>query len=180
MYLCRDTKNNSECCIKTIIHNPSSVSLAVQHYDMINREIYILINLSHPRIIKLLTYFVDYNYVNLVMEYANNGTLYQLIERKRLSGIYFNEKVIFLLLFYSIISCFLLICNEFFFIFLITQEVLHLLCDILLGINYMHIKHVIHRDLKLENILIGNDNRIKIADFGVAKIYSKYVFLYTY
>ena len=32
----------------------------------------------------------------------------------------------------------------------------------------MHERSVIHRDLKLENILLDNDNRIKVADFGCA------------
>jgi serine/threonine protein kinase len=41
------------------------------------------------------------------------------------------------------------------------------------GIKYIHQKDIIHRDLKLQNIFISNDDIIKIADFGLAtKIYN--------
>lgn len=41
--------------------------------------------------------------------------------------------------------------------------------QIVLGLQHMHSKGVLHRDLKLENILVTNDGRIQIADFGLSK-----------
>lgn len=38
------------------------------------------------------------------------------------------------------------------------------------GIEYLHMKNVVHKDLKPCNILICNNERLKIADFGVSKI----------
>lgn len=34
------------------------------------------------------------------------------------------------------------------------------------ALDYMHKKRIIHRDIKPENILIGFDNKVKLADFG--------------
>ena len=39
--------------------------------------------------------------------------------------------------------------------------------QIILGIQHIHSKKIVHRDIKLENILIDLNNRIKICDFGI-------------
>nr|XP_039258707.1 serine/threonine-protein kinase ppk25-like [Styela clava] len=36
------------------------------------------------------------------------------------------------------------------------------------GVKYLHGKGVAHRDLKLENIILGEDGTIKLCDFGLA------------
>jgi serine/threonine protein kinase len=36
------------------------------------------------------------------------------------------------------------------------------------GLNYIHEKGIAHRDLKLQNILLDEDCKIKIMDFGFA------------
>ncbi|XP_052785199.1 uncharacterized protein LOC128220735 [Mya arenaria] len=41
--------------------------------------------------------------------------------------------------------------------------------DICKGLEYIHEKGYTHRDMKLENVLIANDNTAKITDVGVAK-----------
>ncbi|OHT14631.1 CAMK family protein kinase [Tritrichomonas foetus] len=51
-------------------------------------------------------------------------------------------------------------------------ETADILFQVMQGIKYLHDQNVIHRDLKLENFLIGSDGKVKIADFGVSVILS--------
>ena len=38
-----------------------------------------------------------------------------------------------------------------------------------MGLDQLHAKNIIYRDLKPENLLIGMDGHVRIADFGLAK-----------
>jgi len=44
------------------------------------------------------------------------------------------------------------------------------LSEIILGIESVHSKNCIHRDLKPDNILIDKNGHIKLSDFGLSKV----------
>ena len=50
------------------------------------------------------------------------------------------------------------------------RETLQVIPAICAALDYSHSQGVLHRDIKPENILIDTSGRVKIADFGVAKL----------
>ena len=40
------------------------------------------------------------------------------------------------------------------------------------AIYFLHTNRMVHRDLKPQNILVTSNGQIKVADFGLARIYS--------
>lgn len=53
-----------------------------------------------------------------------------------------------------------------------TNEIVNIMSQLLEALDYSHGRGVVHRDIKPSNILISRDGKIKIADFGIAKIES--------
>uniref|UniRef100_A0A2K6V3M5 Cyclin-dependent kinase 4 n=1 Tax=Saimiri boliviensis boliviensis TaxID=39432 RepID=A0A2K6V3M5_SAIBB len=47
-----------------------------------------------------------------------------------------------------------------------------LMSQFLRGLDFLHANCIIHRDLKPENILVTSGGTVKLADFGLARIYS--------
>ena len=50
------------------------------------------------------------------------------------------------------------------------EQIVEILYKVCLGLQAVHEKDIIHRDLKPANIMVLDDFKIKITDFGVAKI----------
>ncbi|XP_019881226.2 serine/threonine-protein kinase Nek8 isoform X2 [Aethina tumida] len=104
-------------------------------------EVNIISTLSHPNIIKYLGNFQNNDSLIIIMEYADGGNLGQLINAKKNNNDVFTER--------GILTIILEICG---------------------AIAYMHLKKIIHRDLKTANIFLTQDGTIKVGDFGISKM----------
>jgi len=117
-------------------------------YDAIKQEIEILGKLEHPNIIRLIEIFEKTGKMNktvkkvyIVMELVTGGELFDKIVHKKT----FHE-----------------------------SEARVVIKKVLEVLQFCHSKGVVHRDLKPENILLATPDEnapIKIADFGLSKIY---------
>lgn len=50
-------------------------------------------------------------------------------------------------------------------------EAIDIIIQVAEGLSYAHVQNVIHRDIKPANILLAKDNKVKISDFGIAKVF---------
>ena len=104
-------------------------------------EISILGSLSSPYIVSYINSFVSDTKVNIIMEYCEQGDLQSFIFNKQKQGSsHLSENTVW--------RYFIQIC---------------------LGVNYLHSKEILHRDLKTLNIFLCRDNIVKIGDLGVAR-----------
>ncbi|KAI8882906.1 Pkinase-domain-containing protein [Backusella circina FSU 941] len=51
------------------------------------------------------------------------------------------------------------------------EEARYYFRQIILGIEYLHFNDVVHRDIKPDNMLLSENNKLKLADFGVSEIF---------
>ncbi|XP_051468054.1 serine/threonine-protein kinase Nek11 isoform X4 [Apus apus] len=103
-----------------------------------NLEAQLLSKLDHPAIVKFYASFVERDSFCIITEYCEGGDLDFKIQEYKESGKIFSQK--------QIIDWFI---------------------QLLLGVNYMHERWILHRDLKAKNIFLKN-NLLKIGDFGVS------------
>mmetsp|Transcript_33207 Transcript_33207/g.32623 ORF Transcript_33207/g.32623 Transcript_33207/m.32623 type:complete len:123 (+) Transcript_33207:655-1023(+) len=50
-----------------------------------------------------------------------------------------------------------------------TSSILDWISQVILGVQLMHSKRILHRDLKSQNLFLTKDGVLKIGDFGIAK-----------
>ena len=127
------------------------VQLSEKDKENALNEIRILASLSHKNIIGYKDAFFDQKSktLNIVMEFADDGDMSTKIKYNLKNKLHFKENTIW-----------------------------KYLIQILEGLNYLHDKKIIHRDLKSANIFLMKDKTIKIGDLNVSK-YNKLGMAYT-
>ena len=50
------------------------------------------------------------------------------------------------------------------------EEVLDIIAQVVRAIHHIHELQVLHRDIKLSNLFLKEDGRVKLGDFGIAKV----------
>jgi len=112
-----------------------------------------------PYIIKLLDVVWKEDTIDLVLEHAPRGDLFTYIKNKTSNLMEELEEVRGSPEYEQLLK------NHW-------EEVLKLIKQILQAVAYLHARNISHRDLSLENILLGSDGNIKVIDFGNAKEYA--------
>jgi len=104
------------------------------------KEVESLFKLDHQHIIKYQHAFICGDGVSILMEYVPGGNLQDQIEDAMKKGAHIDEALIF-------------------------KWASHI-CK---GLKYLHKKKIVHRNLKLQNVLITADGDAKLTDVGIVK-----------
>lgn len=48
---------------------------------------------------------------------------------------------------------------------------MRILCEISSALSYIHERNIVHRDLKLQNVLMTANGEAKVMDFGLSKMF---------
>eukprot|EP00158_Paraphelidium_tribonemae_P007978 Partr_v1_DN28419_c0_g1_i7_m41558 putative Polo-like kinase len=116
---------------------------AANMHSRVRNEVKLHSRLHHPSILRLYHFFEDSDNVYLIMERCRSGELYRYLSNRRRHFASDSLRI-----------------SE--------AEIRHVMLQIVRGVQYMHSLGIIHRDLKLSNMLITHDFDVKIADFGLA------------
>lgn len=108
----------------------------------IKSEYSIAKSLHHPNIVETIRLCTDHSRWNHVMEYCGEGDLFGLVQKGYLKS----EGR--------------------------QKDRLCLFKQLIQGVSYLHANGIAHRDIKLENLLITKDSKLKITDFGVSEVFS--------
>jgi serine/threonine protein kinase len=144
-------KNSKEIFATKKVEKQKIMSEKLRQYFL--NEIEILKNLNHPNIMQLVEIKSSHNNIYLITEYCNGGTLSDnLTLHQKMHKSPLPEKT-----------------------------VIYLMKQIADAVHYLHERRIIHRDLKMENILLHFENlddrkklnllkaKVKIIDFGFAR-----------
>jgi serine/threonine protein kinase len=120
---------------------PLEISVDKSFADRFRREAQAMARLQHPNIILVHDFGTTrQGHLYFVMEYVDGADLHDIIHQEGRSGG--------------------LDCDQ-------ALEIVEQVC---MALTYAHGKGIIHRDIKPANVMVDARNRVKVADFGLARL----------
>lgn len=105
------------------------------------QEAKLLATLKHPYIVAFRESWCEGGQLCIVMDYAEAGDVYGRIQKQKRTGKSFSE-----------------------------QQIIRWFTQALLAIKHMHDRHILHRDIKSSNFFLTASGRLRVGDFGIAKV----------
>jgi hypothetical protein len=102
-------------------------------------EINVQRNTEHPNVVKLFDAYKVDDHIWVALEFMEGGNLYQILSSLEEAKQLLTE-----------------------------PQIAYIITECLKALSYIHGMHRIHRDIKSDNILVGKNAEIKLADFGYA------------
>jgi len=114
------------------------------------REAKAVANLLHPNIVQVYDFDIQDDLIFMVMQYIDGMNLHaKLVEAGKLG-----ER-------------------------LPIKQIASIISDIASALDYAHSRDMLHRDIKPSNIMIDQDNKAYLTDFGIAKLFDEKKFTAT-
>ena len=146
VYLAEDTRLERKVAIKFLPHH---ISANIEEKERFKIEARAAAALNHPNIATI--YSIEEtndargeDEMFIVMEYIEGHELKEIIDRKNAGAEYIEP--------------------------LQTNDIINYAIQIAEGLEAAHKKEIVHRDIKSSNIMINDNGKVKIMDFGLAKI----------
>ena len=109
----------------------------IEEKPYFRREIEIMYRVHHPNVVKLFGHFEDNKYCYFIMEYIPGGNIYNLVPKNGIKTVS-------------------------------TKTIVSIVKDVISAVYFLHHMNppIIHRDIKPENVVLDQNMRAKLTDFG--------------
>ena len=109
----------------------------IEEKPYFRREIEIMYRVHHPNVVKLFGHFEDNKYCYFIMEYIPGGNVYNLVPKNGVKTV-------------------------------ATKTVASIMKDVISAVYFLHHMSppIIHRDIKPENVVLDQNMKAKLTDFG--------------
>lgn len=132
------SKNNNKIYAMKILDLKSLKQKSIKGYELVESETKYLEGLSHPHLVKYYKNFKIGNTLYIITDYISDSNMEEFIEAHKEMKMSIPE-----------------------------NDIWNFMLQCMWSLCYAHSKGVIHRDIKLSNILLDNNMKVKLCNFGV-------------